>query len=79
MTRQCITFEDGTVARAEYHKPGAGIWFIVLEERGSAQIDLHECTDEDDDPYSDVLCIDAEIEDVEIVEQQGYEPCGLMG
>jgi len=68
-----ISFDDGTVIRVEYPKPNAGVWFIDIEERGGAEVDFRECWDEDTDPYSDVLYIDAEIVDCEACEAEGYE------
>lgn len=68
-----ICFDDGTVIRVEYSKPDAGIWFIDIEEHGGAEIDFHECLNEEDDPYSDVLCIDAEIVSCEVCDAEGYQ------
>lgn len=62
-----LTFDDGTIARIGYPKHRAGIWYINIEHEGSAAQTLTICNDEDADPYSDVLEIDAEIVSHEIV------------
>lgn len=56
-----FTFTDGTVIRIGYNKPDLGIWYIIVEQKGTAEQSLTVCEDEDADPYSDVFCIDAEI------------------
>ena len=56
-----LAFEDGTVIRCGYAKPGLGVWYIHIEREGTAERQLHICMDEDADPYSDVLEIDAEV------------------
>ena len=57
-----LVFTDGTVAKVSYPKsPGLGVWKIELENIGTAKKTLTECFDEDADPYSDVLEIDAEL------------------
>ena len=56
-----VTFDDGTVIRIGYSKPGMGVWWIDVEKQGTAQQKLTVCEDEDADPYSDVFEIDANI------------------
>lgn len=63
-----IRFDDGTTIKVSYGKEGMGIWKIEIVERGDAECSLSICEDEDDDPYSDVFEIDAEIERVEVLE-----------
>lgn len=68
-----IWFTDGTVIRIGYCKPGIGVWYIVVEEIGTADNRLLLCNDEDADLYSDVFEIDAEILWHEVVEQAGIQ------
>lgn len=62
-----IWFTDGTIIRIGYNKPGLGVWYIVREHVGTAEQTLLVCEDEDADPYSDVFCINAEIERHEVL------------
>lgn len=62
-----IWFTDGTIIRIGYNKPGLGVWYIVREHVGAAEQTLLVCEDEDADPYSDVFCINAEIERHEVL------------
>lgn len=55
-----IWFEDGTVIRCGYNKPGMGVWYIVVESSGTATQELTICTDEDAEIYSDIFEIDAQ-------------------
>ncbi len=56
-----IWFADGTVIKAGYPKKDMGIWWIRVEEEGTAEQHLKECFDEDADVYSDVFKIDSEM------------------
>mgnify|MGYP007048163678 CR=1 FL=1 len=60
-------FTDGTIVRIGYCKPKLGVWYIVREHVGTAEQTLLVCEDEDADPYSDVFCINAEIERHEVL------------
>lgn len=62
-----IWFTDGTIIRIGYNKPDLGVWYIVREHVGTAEQTLLVCEDEDADPYSDVFCINAEIERHEVL------------
>ena len=64
-----IHFTDGTVIRIGYCKPDLGVWYIVVEETGTATQTLTVCEDEDADVYSDVFEIDAEIASHKVVRQ----------
>lgn len=51
-----LAFSDGTVAAVRYGKPGfGGVWAITVLREGEMFARLDICTDEDADPYSDVL------------------------
>ena len=55
-----ITFEDGTIISVGYGKGDKGIWWITIDEIGSAHMDLTVCEDEDAAIYGDILEIEAE-------------------
>lgn len=57
-----IRFTDGTVIRCSYPKSGLAVWAIDVEERGTAEQELHICEDEQAAIYSDIFTIDAEVE-----------------
>ena len=66
-----IVFEDGTKIRVGYSKPNmGGIWYILVEEQGSAATMLDVCEDPDDDPHSDIFHIDSEIKYIDFDKQQ---------
>lgn len=54
-----IDFDDGTQIRAGYSKPNLGVWYIKVENKGTATQKLTECFDEDAELYSDVFEIEA--------------------
>ena len=56
-----ILFEDGTAIRVGYSKETAAIWWIEIEERGTATQNLVVCEDENAEVYSDVFYIDADV------------------
>lgn len=62
-----IWFTDGTIIRIGYCKPKLGVWYIVREHVGTAEQTLLVCENEDADPYSDVFCINSEIERHELL------------
>lgn len=62
-----IWFTDGTVIEVGYCKPGMGVWFINILEKGTAEQTLTICEDEDAEVYSDIFEIDAEIVKHEVV------------
>ena len=68
-----IWFADGSVIRIGYSKPNIGVWYIAVEEIGTADNLLILCNDEDADPYSDVFEIDAEILRHEVIKQAGMQ------
>ena len=55
-----VGFDDGTVIRCSYGKPGLAVWKIEVVKQGSAAQSLDVCMDENADPYSDVFTIDAQ-------------------
>lgn len=63
-----IFFTDGTIIRVGYSKPHLAVWYIEIEEKGTAKQALTICEDENADPYSDVFMIDAEIERHTVIE-----------
>jgi hypothetical protein len=65
-----IKFEDGTVIRVGYPKDGMAVWWIEIEEEGSAYSEVEICEDEDTNPYSDVFVIDAEAEIFSVIGQK---------
>lgn len=66
-----VVFTDGTVAKVSYPKrPGLGVWKIEVETVGKANMTLTECFDEDADPYSDVLEIDAELASWAVIDRE---------
>ena len=62
-----IWFEDGTVIRVGYPKECLGVWWIEIEQSGSAEKKIQFCHDEDAEIYSDILDIDSEIVKHEIL------------
>jgi hypothetical protein len=66
-----ICFRDGTVIRVGYCKPDMAVWYIIIEQAGSAAQTLTECLDEDADVYSDVFEIESEVLTHEVVRKEG--------
>ena len=62
-----ITFADGTVIRIGYPKMDKAIWGITVEKQGSAWQSLTVCNNENDQFYSDVFEIEAEVEKHEVI------------
>lgn len=62
-----IWFDDGAVIRVGYGKPNLGVWFIEVEEEGSASNELFICEDEDEEIYSDIFDIDANFLRCEVI------------
>ena len=56
-----IWFEDGTVILVGYPKPDLGVWWIAIEQAGTAIFHIEHCNDEDAEIYSDIFEIDSEI------------------
>lgn len=56
-----IWFEDGTVIRVGYPKIDLAVWWIEIEQPGSAEKKIQYCNDEEADIYSDIFEIDSEI------------------
>lgn len=65
-----IRFTDGTVIRIGYPKDGLGIWWIEVENQGTAIQKLTICNDEDAQIYSDIFEIDAEIKSHSTIKQE---------
>lgn len=65
-----IRFLDGTVIRIGYPKHDAAIWWIDIERKGTAAQRLDVCNDEDAQIYSDVFCIDSEIESNSVIKRR---------
>lgn len=63
-----IHFEDGTVITIGYGKEGKGIWWIRVDQTGTACHELTICNDEDAAIYSDILEIEAEVAHWELVD-----------
>lgn len=62
-----IRFLDGTIIRIGYPKAGVAVWGITIEKQGSARQSLTVCDNEDDQLYSDVFEIEAEVEKHEVI------------
>ena len=62
-----IWFDDGTVVLVGYPKLGQAVWWINVENEGTATMVVSRCDDEDAPIYSDVLEIEAEIVKHEVV------------
>lgn len=65
-----IYFWDGTVIRVGYCKPNLGVWYIIVEDTGTAPQSLKVCQDEDAEIYSDVFEIESEIMSHELVKPE---------
>lgn len=65
-----IYFSDGTTIRVQYPKKDIAVWEIIVEEAGTAYKKLHVCNDEEEDIYSDIFEIDAEVELHEVVDRR---------
>lgn len=51
-----VAFSDGTIIVVKYGKPGlGGVWAITVLAQGQLFDRIEMCSDEDADPYSDVL------------------------
>ena len=59
-----IRFQDGTQIRVGYPKQHCAVWWIEVEELGTADYDLNITDDEDADIYSDVFEIEAEVKSI---------------
>lgn len=64
-----IHFSDGTVIHIGYPKPGMGVWWIEVEQMGTAKMEQKLCFDEDAEIYSDIFMIDAEIVSHEVIDR----------
>lgn len=62
-----VWFDDGTIIRIGYGKPNLAVWYIKIEEKGTANAALYICTDEDANIYSDTFEIDAKFVKCEVV------------
>jgi hypothetical protein len=50
-----VTCSDGTVLMVKYGKADMGVWGITVLHKGTLFDRFDVCTDEDADPYSDVV------------------------
>lgn len=64
-----LYFEDGTVIRAGYHKPGCAVWYIRVEKAGDSSFTIMECNDQDADIYSDIFETDSDIISHRVIKQ----------
>lgn len=55
-----IWFDDGTVIRVGYGKQELAVWYIEVEEKGTAKSELQICEDEEAEIYSDIFEIEAD-------------------
>lgn len=65
-----IRFVDGTTIRVGYSKPELAVWYIVVEEQGTAKQTLTICNDEEAEIYSDIFEIDSEIKGHSVIEKE---------
>lgn len=63
-----IYFDDGTIIKCGYSKPDIAVWYIDVENQGTAFQTISVCGDEDAEIYSDIFEIDAEITSHELIE-----------
>lgn len=72
-----IRFLDGTIIHIGYPKENMAIWWIEVENEGTAKHALTICENEDDCIYSDVFEIDSEIKSHRLIKQKfgGNETC----
>lgn len=49
-----LLFSDGTILEVKYGKGKAGIWGIMLMNKGTLFEHINPCNDENANPYSDV-------------------------
>lgn len=66
-----IRFNDGTIIRIGYSKPSLAVWYIIVENKGTAKQELKICEDEDSAIYSDIFTIDSDIIKHSIIKQKG--------
>lgn len=66
-----IWFCDGTVIRIRY--ADGGIWRIDVETQGTEKHRLDVCSGEDEDDYSDVFYIDAEITSHLVIDKEDWK------
>lgn len=64
-----IWFDDGTIIRVGYSKPNLAVWYIEVEQEGSANTNLLICEDENADIYSDIFDIDAKFVKCEVLDE----------
>lgn len=65
-----IWFTDGTVALMGYPKKKLPVWWIKIEETGTATHSLKRCRDANAEPYSDILRINAGVRRYEVVDRK---------
>lgn len=63
-----LWFSDGAVILVGYPKKGLAVWWVKVEEKGTAAYTLIVCEDEESDLYSDVFEIEADVVRHEVVE-----------
>ena len=65
-----ITFQDNTVICVGYSKPDIAVWYISVENAGSAESTLTVCDDEDADVYSDIFEINSQVAEFSVINKQ---------
>ena len=65
-----IQFEDGTTIRIGYPKENMAVWWIEIEEKGTANHELRICEDEEARIYSDILEIEVEAKSCSVIKQK---------
>ena len=66
-----IRFVDGTIIRVGYGKSELAVWYIVVEEQGTAKQTLTICDNEEAEIYSDIFAIDSEVKGHRLIKHKG--------
>ncbi|MBC8558876.1 hypothetical protein [Fumia xinanensis] len=66
-----IRFVDGTIIRVGYGKSELAVWYIVVEEQGTAKQTLTICDNEEAEIYSDIFAIDSEVKGHSLIKHKG--------
>lgn len=65
-----IRFTDGTTIRVGFPKKDLSVWWIEVEEQGTAKQVLEVGEDEYADIYSDIFYIDAEVKSHRVIKKR---------
>lgn len=65
-----LRFCDGTIIRIGYPKSDMAVWWVEVEEKGSAYQEIHICDDEDAKVFSDIFEIDSELKSYRVIKQK---------